>query len=69
VAFAVLARLIASCGPLHARHLVEHSLAHIAARKGSHARYIGVRKNQFDLSRTSSIQNLEALHRVYLEAA
>ena len=54
---------------LRARVAVEHSLAHIAARKGSHARYIGTRKNLFDLLRASSIQNLEAMHRAYLEAA
>ena len=29
------------------RVAVEHSLAHIAARKGDSARYIGVRKNLF----------------------
>lgn len=54
---------------LRARVAVEHSLAHIAARKGSCARYIGVRRNLFDLRRASSIQNLEALHREYREAA
>jgi hypothetical protein len=54
---------------LRARVAVEHALAHIAARKGSHARYVGVRKNEFDLRRASSIQNLEAVHRAYTEAA
>jgi hypothetical protein len=54
---------------LRARVAVEHSLAHIAARKGGHARYIGVRKNLFDLRRASALQNLEALHRVHREAA
>ena len=44
----------------------EPSLA--ATRKGSRARYIGTRKNLFDLRRASSIQNLEAMHRAYLEA-
>ena len=48
---------------------VEHALAHIAARKGSRARYLGVRKNLFDLRRAASIENLEAVHRVYREAA
>lgn len=42
---------------------VEHSLAHIAARKGPRARYNGVRKNLFDLRRTAAIQNLETIHR------
>jgi hypothetical protein len=52
-----------------ARIAVEHSLAHIAARKGSRARYLGVRKNLFDLRRAAAIQNLEALHRVHRQAA
>jgi DDE family transposase len=54
---------------LRARVGVEHALAHIAARKGTTARYIGVRKNLFDLRRASAIQNLEALHLAYKEAA
>jgi hypothetical protein len=54
---------------LRARVAVEHSLAHIAARKGGHARYLGVRKNLFDLRRASALQNLEAIHRLYREAA
>jgi hypothetical protein len=54
---------------LRERVAVEHSLAHIAARKGNRARFIGVRKNLFDLRRASTIQNLEALQRVYKEAA
>jgi hypothetical protein len=54
---------------LRARVAVEHSLAHVAARKGSKARYLGVRKNLFDLRRASAIQNLEALHRLHKEAA
>jgi hypothetical protein len=51
------------------RVAVEHSLAHIAARKGDSARYIGVRKNLFDLRRSSAIQNLEEAHRMYKAAA
>lgn len=54
---------------LRARVAVEHALAHIAARKGSTARYLGTRKNLFDLRRASAIQNLEAVHRTYREAA
>jgi hypothetical protein len=54
---------------LRARVGVEHALAHIAARKGATARYIGVRKNLFDLRRASAIQNLEALHLAYRRAA
>jgi hypothetical protein len=54
---------------LRARVAVEHSLAHIAARKGPKARYGGVRKNLFDLRRAAVIQNLEACHRIESEAA
>jgi hypothetical protein len=54
---------------LRARVAVEHSLAHISARKGPRARYIGVRKNLFDLRRAAAIQNLEARQRIDLEAA
>jgi hypothetical protein len=52
---------------LRERTAVEHALAHIAARKGSRARYIGVRKNLFDLRRAAAIQNLEAMHRDLVE--
>ena len=48
---------------------VEHALAHVSARKGSKARYIGTRKNLFDLRRASAIQNLEAVHREFSVAA
>jgi hypothetical protein len=49
---------------LRERTVVEHSLAHVAARKGPRARYRGTRRNLFDLRRASTIQNLETLHRV-----
>lgn len=49
---------------LRQRVVVEHALAHIAARKGDTARYIGVRRNLFDLRRAAAIQNLEGLHRI-----
>lgn len=48
---------------LRARVGVEHRLAHIAARQGPRARYVGVRKNVFDLRRAAAIQNLETIHR------
>jgi len=54
---------------LRARVAVEHSLAHVAARKGARARYLGTRKNLFDLRRAAAIQNLEALQRLHREAA
>jgi hypothetical protein len=48
---------------LRARTTIEHKLAHISQRQGNHARYVGLRKNTFDLRRASAIQNLETLHR------
>ena len=48
---------------LRERTMIEHKLAHISQRQGTHARYLGVRKNAFDLRRASAIQNLETLHR------
>lgn len=54
---------------LRERVPVEHALAHIAARKGHRARYVGERKNLFDLRRAAAIQNLEALQRLEREAA
>lgn len=54
---------------LRARVAVEHALAHIGARKGARARYCGTRKNLFDLRRAAAIQNLEASHRIYKDAA
>jgi hypothetical protein len=54
---------------LRRRTAVEHSLAHIAARKGHIARYFGVRKNLFDLRRAATIQNLEGIHRLIRDAA
>jgi len=50
-------------GRLRRRSGVEHRLAHIAARKGPRARYLGLRKNLFDLRRAAAIQNLETIHR------
>ena len=54
---------------LRRRSAVEHALAHIAARKGQRARYVGVRKNLFDLRRAAAIQNLEAAQRQLMMAA
>lgn len=53
---------------LRERTTIEHKLAHISQRQGNHARYVGVRKNTFDLRRASAIQNLEALHRAEIES-
>jgi hypothetical protein len=48
---------------LRERTTIEHKLAHISQRQGNDARYVGIRKNTFDLRRASAIQNLETLHR------
>jgi len=48
---------------LRERTMIEHKLAHISQRQGNNARYVGIRKNTFDLRRASAIQNLETLHR------
>jgi hypothetical protein len=54
---------------LRQRTYVEHALAHIAARKGYRARYVGVRRNLFDLRRAAAIQNLEGIHFILRHAA
>jgi hypothetical protein len=41
---------------------VEHGLAHIGRRQGRRARYVGSRKNLFDLRRAAAIQNIETIH-------
>ena len=41
---------------------VEHRLAHLAQRQGRRARYIGLRRNLFDLRRASAVLNLEVIH-------
>lgn len=60
-------RVLQATGPgrtqMRQRTGVEHRLAHLAARQGRRARYIGVRKNVFDLRRAAAIQNLETIHR------
>lgn len=48
---------------LRRRTDVEHRLVHVSQRQGNRARYLGVRKNLFDLRRTVAIQNLETIHR------
>ena len=42
---------------------VEHRLAHIGQRQGNRAKYLGVRKNLYDLRRAAMIQNLETVQR------
>jgi hypothetical protein len=48
---------------LRERVQVEHNLAHLANRQGPRARYLGVRKNTFDLRRLAALQNLETIAR------
>jgi hypothetical protein len=61
-------RTAAGRAALRERTTIEHKLAHISQRQGNHARYLGIRKNTFDLRRASAIQNLETLHRSEIES-
>lgn len=49
---------------LRKRVKVEHKLARIAAVQGDTARYVGARKNEFDLNRTAAILNLQETARL-----
>ncbi len=51
---------------LRERVAVEHSLSHIGRWQGDKARYIGTRKNLFDLRRTAVVHNLHVLARIFL---
>lgn len=53
---------------LRERVPVEHRQAHTCRRQGKHARYVGSRKNEFDLRRASAVSNLEVIQR-QLEAS
>lgn len=48
---------------LRERVPVEHRQAHSCRRQGRRARYLGARKNVFDLRRASAISNLEVIAR------
>jgi len=50
------------------RLVVEHRLAHVKQKQGDRARYIGARKNVFDLRRTAAVLNLEMLQHDRLAA-
>lgn len=54
---------------LRERVAVEHRLAHLGRKQGRRARYLGVRKNLFDVRRAASVVNLETIHRVVAKAA
>ncbi|MEH1931314.1 MAG: transposase [Nostoc sp.] len=49
---------------LRERVSVEHTLAHISQWQGAQARYIGLRKNLFDLRRMAVVHNLHVLARM-----
>jgi hypothetical protein len=46
---------------LRERVAIEHRLAHVGRKQGRHARYLGVRKNVFDLRRVAAVVNLETI--------
>lgn len=48
---------------LRERVPVEHRQAHTCRRQGRHARFIGSRKNEFDLRRAAAVSNLEVIQR------
>lgn len=54
---------------LRPRTAVEHALAHVVFRQGDRARYLGTRKNEYDLRRSSAIVNLHAIDRAERLAA
>ena len=49
---------------LRERVEVEHSLAHIGRWQGDRARYVGMRKNLFDLRRSAVVHNLHVIARM-----
>ena len=49
---------------LRERVAVEHSLSHIGQWQGDHARYMGTRKNLFDLRRSAVVHNLHVVARM-----
>lgn len=54
---------------LRQRTAIEHGLAHICARQGRGARYVGIEKNILDLCRYAVIENLFAADRAERKAA
>ncbi len=49
---------------LRERVAVEHTLARVGQWQGNRARYIGVRKNLFDLRRMAVVHNLHVIARM-----
>lgn len=50
---------------LRERVSVEHSLSHIGRWQGQQARYVGCRKNLFDLRRTAVVHNLHVIAKIF----
>ena len=48
---------------LRERTQVEHALAHVGHWQGRRARYLGTRKNLFDLRRVAVVHNLHVIAR------
>jgi hypothetical protein len=48
---------------LRQRTAVEHTLAHVGRWQGDRARYLGQRKNLFDLRRVAAVHNLHVIAR------
>jgi hypothetical protein len=46
---------------LRERVPVEHTLAHVSQRQGNRARYLGKRKNEYDLTRSAVLVNLQVI--------
>lgn len=54
---------------LRERVAVEHSLAHLGHWQGRSARYMGLRKNLFDLRRTAVVHNLHVIARHFEQSS
>ena len=48
---------------LRQRVSIEHTLAHVSQQQGNRARYMGKRKNEYDLHRTAVVVNLQTVRR------
>ena len=46
---------------LRERVAIEHRLAHLSRKQGRRGRYVGTRKNLFDLRRYSALLDLETI--------
>lgn len=53
---------------LRERVAVEHCLSHIGRWQGDRARYVGLRKNLFDLRRTAVVHNLHVIARIVVQS-